>query len=224
MSDVSLPQDSQPRAARRSRGAPLSAGRIAAEAMSLIDTQGLEAFSFRALASLLGCQAMSIYHYFPSKTHLYETLVEVLLVEASTMSEAGPWQDQLREAAAAYRRMALNHLGFFPYFATFRLNNRSGLTYLERFVRIFETAGLAEEARARHFRLIGFYLVGACLDEVVGKSKGPSASNPMPFQEARLAFPSIMAVGPYLGADRSQATFDAGIEILIRCIEADATP
>lgn len=208
---------------QRNRGPALSATRIAEAALALIDEKGLDAFSFRALAGVLGCQAMSIYHYFPSKTHLFEALVDNVIAEASVFAEAIPWQDQLREAAAAYRRMALNHRGFFIYFATFRLNNRSGLTYLEHFARIFEAARLPEDARARHFRLLGYYLVGACLDEVIGLSKGPSATNPVPFAQARVEFPAIMAIGPYLGADRFQSTFDAGIDILIRCIEADAS-
>jgi len=41
---------------------PLSAERIVAEALALTDAKGVDGFSFRALASTLGCEAMSIYH------------------------------------------------------------------------------------------------------------------------------------------------------------------
>lgn len=215
--------DQKTRKERRPRGPALSATRITDAAIALIDREGLEAFSFRTLAALLGCQAMSIYHYFPSKNHLFEALVDILIAEAGDCPDTGDWQDRLRGLASAYWWMALNHPGFFAYFATFRLNNRSGLGFLERIMEIFEASGLSPELRARHFRILGHYLVGACLDETTGHGKGPSAMTPVPFQEARRDFPAIMAVGPYLGADRHKATFDAGIEILIRGIEADLT-
>ncbi len=207
-----------PRAPRRPRGPALSAQRIAEAAMALIDAEGLEAFSFRTLAAGLGCQAMSIYHYFPSKAHLYETLVEAMLTEAMDFPSAGPWSDRLHAAAAAYRRMALGHPGMFYYFSSFRLNNKAGLMYLERILAILEDAGLNPRDRAKHFHILGHYLVGACLDEVV---KGPGSTRPMPFAEAREAYPGLMTVAPYFASDRQKDTFEAGITLLIAGIKSD---
>lgn len=220
MSDISSVPERKVRAPRRPRGSALSAQRILDEAMILIDSNGLEAFSFRTLAAGLGCQAMSLYHYFPSKAHLYEALVDRLIAEAMDHSHAGDWRDRLRAAAAAYRAMALRHPGMFLYFSTFRLNNHAGLGFLEGLLRIFETTGLTAEGRARHFRLLGHYLVGTCLDEVV---KGASATRPVPFAEACLAYPGLMAVGAYFVGGRQAEVFDAGINLLIRGIEADVS-
>ena len=218
MSDGASRMEQNSRAPRRQRGPALSVRRILDEAILLIDTKGLEAFSFRILGACLGCQAMSLYHYFPSKAHLFEALVEELIAEAMDFDPVGAWQDRLRRAAYAYRLMSLKHPGMFLYFSSFRLNNHAGLGFLEAILRIYEDTGLAAEARARHFRILGHYLVGACLDEVV---KGPSATSPVPFDEARQAYPSLMAVGPYFVGDRQKAVFEAGIDLLIRGIEAD---
>jgi hypothetical protein len=114
--------------------------------------------------------------------------------------------------------MAVRHPGMFNYFSSFRLNNPAGLGFLEGILRIYEETGLPAEARARHFRILGHYLVGACLDEVV---KGPSSTSPVPFEVAREAYPGLMAVGPYFVGDRQKAVFDAGIDLLIRGIESD---
>jgi AcrR family transcriptional regulator len=206
---------------RRPRGPALSADRIADEALALIDAEGIEAFSFRTLAARLGCQAMSIYNYYPSKAHLFEALVEIVLAEAAVPDRPGPWQDRLRAALAAYRRAALNHPGFFVYFATFRMNNRAGLAYLNGILRIFQDTGLPVEAQARHFRILSYYLTGACLDETLGYARGPSATRPVPAEEARRDYPAIMAVGPFFAPDRHQMVFDAGVEILIAGIEAE---
>lgn len=215
------PNEIKPRGPRRPRGPALSAARIAAEAMALVDAEGLDAFSFRTLAARLGCQAMSIYHYYPSKAHLYEALVEICVAETLDYADTGSWQDRLGAAVAAYRRMALNHPGFFLFFGTFRLNNRAGLTFLDRILKIFEATGLEAEARARHFRILGYYIVGAMIDETMGYARGPSAIEPVPEDEARRDFPAIMAVGPYFGSDRHKLTFDAGIDILIEGIETE---
>ena len=52
----------------------LSGERIATEAMALVDEGGIDALSFRTLAARLRCQAMSLYHYYPSKQHLIDAL------------------------------------------------------------------------------------------------------------------------------------------------------
>lgn len=211
----------EPRGPRRPRGPALSAGRIVTTAMALVDEVGLEAFSFRSLAKQLGCQAMSIYHYFPSKAHLYEAMVDICIAEVLEFDDTGPWQDRMRAAMATYRRMALRHPGFYLFMGTFRMNNRSGLGLLNVMLRIFEASGLDAEARARHFRILGYFLTGACIDETMGYAKGPSATVPVPADEARRDFPAIMAVGPYFGTDRHKLTFDAGIELIIAGIEAE---
>jgi len=55
---------------------PLSRQRIVATAMALVEEHGLPALTFRRLGKALGCEAMSVYHYFPSKRHLLDALVE----------------------------------------------------------------------------------------------------------------------------------------------------
>ncbi len=220
MAQTSDPEP-KPRGPRRPRGPALSVERITQEAMALINAEGLAAFSFRTLAERLGCQAKSIYHYFPSKAHLFEALVEQCIAEAADYPETGSWQDRMRAATTTYREMALKNPGFFLYFGTFRLNNRAVLTFLDRILRIFEAANLPVEARARHFRIMGYYLVGALIDETICYSRGPSAPEPLPIEVARRDFPAIMAVGPFFGTDQHKRTFDKGIEVQICSIEAD---
>lgn len=216
-----LASDPGPRGQRRPRGPALSEARITAEALALIDAEGLDAFSFRTLAARLGCQAMSIYHYFPSKAHLYEALVELCLADASDFSATGPWQDQLRAAAAAYRQMALNHPGFYLFLGIFRMNSAAGLAYLDRILRIFAATGLPADLQARHFRILGYYLMGALVDETIGYSRGPTSVAPIPPDLARRDYPAIAAAGAFFGPDRHQATFDAGLEVILAGIEAE---
>ena len=79
---------------------PLSADRIETAALDLIEKEGLDAFSTRKLAATLSCEAMSIYHYFPSKGHLMDALVDrVIGNELTVLSPAaGPWRKQMEAA------------------------------------------------------------------------------------------------------------------------------
>ncbi len=215
------PDVTRPRGPRRPRGPALSVERITEVALALIDAEGLDAFSFRTLAAQLGCQAMSIYHYFPSKAHLYEALVDICLADAVDYPESGDWAVRIRAATQAYRRMALGHPKFFLFIATFRLNNQAGMGFLNRILKIYAETGLTTEAQARHFRIMGYFLVGAMIDETMGYAKGPSSVNPVPFSDAQRDYPAITAVGPYFGTDRHKRTFDAGIDALIDAIRAE---
>src|SRR5213593_1929013 len=115
-----------PRAAVKARRKPLSRETIERRALALIERDGLAAFSMRRLADALGCEAMSIYHHFPSKAHLMDALVDLMLAEAR-VAEAGEgdWLERLRRTAHSFRAMALKHPKFFPFFAVHRLNTRA---------------------------------------------------------------------------------------------------
>ena len=200
---------------------PLSSTRIVAAALAIADKHGLDGFSFRILANALNCEAMSLYHYFPSKAHLLDAMVDVCLAELHFPDESLNWQDRMRLSLASYRAMALRHAGFFPFISVYRMNSMSGLTFLNNILKIFEASGLPLEARARHFRVLGYYLVGAGLDETIGYANGPSAAVPVTDEVAMRDFPAIISVGRYFGKEHHAATFALGLETLIAQIERD---
>jgi len=68
----------RPRAGARAaaKRAPLTRERIARAALELVQRHGLAALSTRRLGTQLRCEAMSIYHHFPSKGHLLDAMVD----------------------------------------------------------------------------------------------------------------------------------------------------
>lgn len=201
---------------------PLSAERIAAAALALVDKDGLDGFSFRILAKKLGCEAMSIYHYYPSKAHLFDAMVEMCIAETEIPSSEMHWIERLRRVCHAYRATALRHPGFFPYFAVYRMNSRAGLSFLNRIVEIFQQSGLSPARQAAHFRVIGYYIMGAGLDEAQGYVRGPSATEPVPEKTAETEFPAIMSIGPFFSKPHHEATFSDGLEALLRSLADEA--
>jgi AcrR family transcriptional regulator len=198
---------------------PLSRDRIAAAAMALIDRDGLEALSFRKLGEALGCEAMSLYHHFPSKAHLIDALVDGCVAGARFAAPDRPWVEQLRAAARAVRRVALQHPKFAPLLVVHRLNTPTGVAYLDRIIGIFRAAGFDNESAATLFRDMSYFLMGAILDESSGYAKGPSAAEPVSDAAIARDCPNLSAVAPFFKPAYFDATFEAGLDILIEGIK-----
>ena len=200
-------------------GAGLSRERIAAAALALVDREGLTAFSTRRLGDELGCEAMSIYHHFPNKAHLMDALVDLMLAEARVAAaDEGSWLERLRRTAHSFRAMALKHPKFFPFFAVHRLNTRAGVAFVNGVIGILREAGFSDGDAARYFREIGYYLVGAALDETAGYAKGPSAAEPVSEATILTEFKHLSAAAPYFQPTHFQVTFETGLEILLEGI------
>ena len=198
---------------------PLTKERIVLKALELVEREGLHGFSFRKLADDLRCEAMSIYYHFPSKAHLFDAMVAHCLGKIEWLPDDAPWREALRHGFASFREVTHQHPAFNQFLVVYRMNSPEGLGMLEKILGIFLRAGFSPEQAARYFRLTGYYLMGATLDETSGYAKGPSAAETVP--EAILArdFPTVVAVEPYFKASSFDATFFTGLDLLLDGIE-----
>lgn len=201
--------------ARSARKAALSRERIEEAALALIERDGLEGFSTRKLATALGCEAMSIYHYFPSKAHLMDALVDRFVGEVGLPPAELPPVERMRRLAFDYRAAGLRHPNFYKLVALHRLNTAAGICWIDGVLAIFRGAGLDTETTARLFRVVGYYIGGAVLDETSGYAKGPSAAEPLSAEEVRRSFPEVEAVNPFFKSDQHAETFRVGLEMLL---------
>src|SRR6185503_3006951 len=134
------------------RRRPLSRERIEIAALKLIERDGLQSFSTRKLADALGCEAMSIYHHFPSKARLMDALLDRVLAEMELPPTDMPWLERIRAMAWAIRGLALARPEFFQYMALHRMNTPGGLASLEAIIGAFRDGGFDPERTARLFR------------------------------------------------------------------------
>ena len=195
---------------------PLSRERIELAALELIDKEGLEAFSIRRLGLALGYEAMSIYHYFPSKAHIMDALIDQVIEEFFPFPPADlPWEERLRRVAYQWRDLLSKRPSLFVFTATHRLNTRKGLRWINETLKLCAAAGLTHEHTVRMFRTFGYYLNGAILDETAGYARGPSTIEPVPAEEMARDFPEVVAAGPYFRSSEWEATLEFGIDLLI---------
>ncbi len=210
------------RSRSRRQGETLSTRRIEEAALDLIEREGLEAFSTRKLAAELGCEAMSIYHYYAGKAHLLDAVFDRVVDGLPPDDPARPWRDRVETLVFAYREMAHRYPRFFPFIALHRHNTRAGLAWLERVLGVFSDAGLDTETAARFFRLVGYYVIGAALDETSGYARGNSAAEPVPDPEIETDYPLVTAVNRYFRPAEHDATFRLGLDILLDRFESMA--
>jgi AcrR family transcriptional regulator len=189
--------------------------RIELAALELVEESGLAEFSMRKLGAVLGVEAMSLYHHFPSKAHLFDALVDRLITSVVEAPGAtGSWRERARRMCIAYRALGFRYPEFSRYMIVHRMNTRASLAWLESIARIFTEAGFDIETAARAFRSMGYYMMGAVLDETAGYARGPSAVDPVPPSEQAEIAPTAARMGPYFGREHWDRTFSMGLDLL----------
>jgi len=212
-------------ARRRAAAAPLTQQRIVAAALEEIHADGLAAFSTRKLGQRLGCEAMSIYHHFPSKQHLLDALVAHAIGSVDVPEPGADPADneaRMRRCVYSYRAMARRWPALFPLVAVHRLNMPSGVRFIESILRLMNALLGDVELSARQFRTLGYYLNGACLDETAGYARGPSAVEPVDDALIERECPSLVAAAPYFKEAHWDATFELGLAALLDAGQAAA--
>jgi AcrR family transcriptional regulator len=207
--------------ARLPKRVPLDRERIAAAAFEHVDRVGVESFSLRTLAGELRVEPMSLYHWFPSKAHLLEELMERVLAEMEVPME-GTLGERLAGACRSFRKAIVAHPGFASYALRHRFNSQVGLRVLERFLEMFHEAGGGPEVAAGLFRFTIHWMMGFCLDETGGFAKGPSAIEPVPGDVIRRDFPRVAQLEPFNGPEHFDALFEAGLARVIVAVQAAA--
>ncbi|MEU1308804.1 TetR/AcrR family transcriptional regulator C-terminal domain-containing protein [Streptomyces cinnamoneus] len=132
----------------RSRGerAGLTREQILEAALALADRAGLKALTMRRLGAELGVEAMTLYHYVPSKDALLDGLVERVFARALPPADADgdgapDWRAMLRAYADALRGTLLRHPGVLPLAAARPAVTPATLDAVERGLGALTAAG-----------------------------------------------------------------------------------
>jgi hypothetical protein len=127
---------------------------------------------------------------------------------------------RLRHGLDAYRAMAKRFAALFPLIAVHRLNTPTGVRYIESILALVQAVLPEPELSARHFRTLGYFLVGAGLDETSGYAMGPS--EPVSDEFIVRECPRLVAASRYFKSSEWDTTFALGAEALLAAIQRDA--
>lgn len=204
---------------KKSSRPALSQARIVATALGLVNDKGLDALSMRGLASALGVEPMSLYHWFKSRDHLLDAMLDEFLrgIESPT---CGTWSERLENVSHQFRAASRRYPGLVPYVVVHRFNTKVALGLLEDFLEILTHVKKDAASRAAAFRLYIHWLIGFCLDEAAGFSKGPSAQEPPSDEEIATLFPHVVELGPFNRPDHFDTLFVLGLRAVLGAILA----
>ena len=203
---------------RKATDPGLSRERIIDAALAQVERHGLEALTMRKLGEALGVEAMSLYHFFPSKRHLLDALVDAAISSVEFPAQSLQPVERMRRTMRAYREMAHRHGRLYPVIAVHRLNTPTGVKFIEKVLKIAYDITGDEETAARSFRSLGYYLIGAALDETMGYAKGPSAAEPVDGAFIARECPLLARSAKYFQRDQWDRTFEQGMEDMLHAL------
>ena len=193
---------------------------VVAAALEIVDRDGLDALTMRALGRELGVDPMAVYHHLPNKAAILDGVVEAVLGEVPLDAPAGlPWTDRLVAVARGYRDALRAHPNALPVVATRPDVTPAALRILETALGILLEAGLDPAAALKAVHAASCFVVGHALDE-----SGLGVGEEISIAEAAAAQQQLLESGEYpnlaaaalAGEEiRADDTFETGLAALL---------
>ncbi|MFI9815357.1 TetR/AcrR family transcriptional regulator [Saccharothrix variisporea] len=155
---------------RRQRDQPaLTRQQIVAEAVALLDAEGVDALTMRKLGARLDAGATSLYRHVANRDELVELVVDEVYgeIEVPEISDPAAWRAAATTCAHSVRSMILRH----PWTAT--LLGQVGLAYLgpnvmrlsDRMLSLFQAAGFPPDEANHAISTVMAYVIGVGISE-----------------------------------------------------------
>ena len=155
--------------------AGLSRARVCAEALALVDEEGLEALTMRRLGARLDCEAMSLYRHVRDKADLLDALHAAVLgtLEPEIPTGRMPagrarrpvWSELLGGLCRALRTALLRHPNVIPLFTSRPVTAPEAVAVLNRVNDAFAAAGFSAAETERAVYVTGMFTIGHAIFE-----------------------------------------------------------
>ncbi|MDJ1130608.1 TetR/AcrR family transcriptional regulator [Streptomyces iconiensis] len=203
---------------------------VAAAALRLTDTRGLEALSMRTLAAELGTGPMTLYNYVDGREGLELLVVEAVLEGADwPETGSGDWRDDVRKLAEVFWRTIRSHPHVIPLIAERRTVDEPILDFGERMLEALARSGRSGRELLVAFRLVSGFIVGftqgaagRALISPGGESASAVIARARTLDPER--FPRVVEIATASVEGDRTGEFRAGLDLLIAGLAADARP
>jgi AcrR family transcriptional regulator len=154
------------RASRPRRASSLTAERIVASAIELLDADGLDALTMRRLADELGTAAGSLYRHFESREAVLVAVHDAVIGQTFQFDPPGAtWAERAANFARALHLLLRHRPYLAEIWSTTEQLGPNALRGRERGLRLGLDAGLSPAAAARAYLTILHYTIGCALME-----------------------------------------------------------
>lgn len=195
----------------RRRRAPrntLNRERVLDAAVDLLDHEGPEAFTMRALALRLGVGTMAVYTHFTGKDEIIDAVRTRLLAEVDLPApgSGGTPRQELRLLCLAVHSLLAEHPSVLRLLTVRPVQGDEGTAVVDRMLGLLLRAGLGREAAARAQTALMQYTVGSALWTARGRRDDSGREDAGARLRARLGglpadrYPFLVDLAPELAA------------------------
>jgi AcrR family transcriptional regulator len=225
---IPAPQPVRPTRRRAPRNT-LNPDRILQAATALLDREGAEAFTMRALADELGVGTMAVYSHFRGKDEISDAVTQRLL-EGVELPSAGtlPPLCELREVCLGVHRLFTRHPSALHLLATRPQRGDEAITVIDRMLALLRDAGLPPPAAVRAHVALMQYTVGSALwstRRACGCEEDMAARVRTRLEALPAGrYPALAELGPELlrARDDEQGQYEWGLDRLLRGLREEA--
>ena len=143
----------------------LSRDIVVRKAIEIANRDEIHALSMRRLAKDLGVEAMSLYHHFPSKEALLDTMIDLVFTEI-VLPPKGKWRDRLRARAISARAALVRHRWALGLMESRTSPGMVTLQHHDAMLGCLRRNGFSIAAAAHAYSLLDSYVYGFVLQQL----------------------------------------------------------
>lgn len=221
------------RQSARSRGesAGIDRAQIVAEALVLLQSDGLEGVSTRRIAERLGVKSPALYWHVHGKEDLLQQVADALCAEMVLPKRKQPFRKRLEKIASEYRRVLVAHRDAPRLFAELPPVGPHRMKLYDAAVEIFLDAGFPNAEAVAMATFYRHYLLGMITEEARGhRADGapvlfPASALGVELQhigDATHDYPSLSGTAKLLTHIQPEKLFKAGLNVILDGLELRA--
>jgi AcrR family transcriptional regulator len=194
---------------------------VAAQALEIVDRDGLGGLSMRTLAAALGTGPMTLYNYVKDRGQLEELVAEAVMSGVEIPDASQDWLVDVRAVATAIWQAVRRHPNVVPLVLTRRTVSPSSYAPAERLVEALARGGLDGVDLLAAFRAVLGLVMGSAQAELAGPLAGPDREAEqvaVAAQIGRLAgveHPRLAALAQTSQQSSAAADFDRALDLLL---------
>jgi len=214
---------------RRAPRNTLNPDRILDAAIALLDRDGAEAFTMRALAEQLGVGTMAVYSHFRGKDEISDAVAQRLLdtIELPHTETDDPL-GELREVCLGVYRLFTEHPSALQLLASRPLRGDDAMAVIDRMLALLRRAGLSGGDAVRGHVMLMRYTVGSALWSTQ-RDRALCEEGVREQALARLSalpadrYPSLISLAPELicAQDDEGGRYEWGLDRILRGLLSD---
>jgi AcrR family transcriptional regulator len=218
---------------------PITRAAVLANALEIIDRNGVEGLSMRRLGEAVGRDPMVLYRHVPNKAAVLDGVAEMVFEQLSLDTTRPDWTAALRHLAHDFRDLARAHPNVVPLLVTRPLATPLGmrpqgmLRQLEDVLALLTGVGFSGADAVLVYRALFGFLYGHVLTELQEVIERPEETDDVLrlglYRLQISEFPRLRELAPTWAAYDGLAELDRGLDILLSGLAAqlgspDSTP